>query len=616
MNYVEELKKRFEGIIKNSEDMLQLAASVELVLYNQKENSDSILLKSLDSEFNLKEIFLSELETTRRSEKLIIDLIQKNLPFILSGFDNSMFREFLRMSNYILNTNESIFDYMMTNVNNEHRKSLYFTSPSLNQLILRILDIQSEDSVLNPTVGYGDIMMDILKRNKEQTIVVQETNQLVYELMQIRFYLNSVTNTEVFNGDILNECMYVENNEIRTFDKVISQPPFGISLSRGFENQDKYNRFPFGNIPRSNADWAYISNGIVSLNDQGKGVFIAPLGVCFRGGSEKKIREKILSLDLIESVIQLPAGVFYPETSIPIVVLIINKKKETNNQGKIQLINMSASELKKVDMRNQLMNETIDEIMTLLTTKNEEKTKSTILNVKDLSEANILPDKYLYKSEIYIEDLGKFSFNLDVFSNVETVKIKDIAKISRGLTTTVKDEHEAGDIKIIKISDIHDGKLNYDKLSSIYREKVTSEKYFVQKNDLIISNRGNTFKTTVIEKEVKDVIFSQNFVNIRLTNDGFSPRWIELFLDSPVGKGYLDVNAEGSAVRILSTNAISEMEIPKLPLEKQLQIIQHYQMKKEEIQSQITKLEKELVTLKLDTYESMGLKNTFEKLDS
>lgn len=74
--------------------MLQLAASVELVLYNQKENSDSILLKSLDSEFNLKEIFLSELETTRRSEKLIIDLIQKNLPFILSGFDNSMFREF------------------------------------------------------------------------------------------------------------------------------------------------------------------------------------------------------------------------------------------------------------------------------------------------------------------------------------------------------------------------------------------------------------------------------------------------------------------------------------------------------------------------------------------
>lgn len=34
---------------------------------------------------------------------------------------------------------------------------------------------------------------------------------------------------------------------------------------------------------------------------------------------------------------------------------------------------MSASELKKVDMRNQLMNETIDEIMTLLTTKNEEK---------------------------------------------------------------------------------------------------------------------------------------------------------------------------------------------------------------------------------------------------
>ncbi|MBO0472852.1 N-6 DNA methylase [Enterococcus ureasiticus] len=616
MSYAEIFKNKFDGTMRTSQDILQLTAAAEFIYRYTIENfREDSLDKFGEKSVSLNEVFLTELNEAISGTKIDIDLISKNIPFIIAEFEEHTFREYLKTVKNILDGNQSAYELVMENISMGMEGLEYLTSISLNNLILKILDVQQEDSVLNATAGYGDILKDILDSNNEQKIVAQETNQLVYELLKLRFYFNKGSNSKVYNGNILNKCMYIKNDRMQTFDKVISQPPFGLNLTNSFEKEDRYNRFPFGRIPLSKADWAFISNGIMSLNDTGKGVFIAPLGICFRGGSEKRIRENILELDIIESVIQLPAGIFYPGTTIPIVVLVINKQKNADGKGKIQLVNMSDTQLEKIDMKNHITEETIYEIMSLLKNRKEVQTKSVILSIEQIKDANILPDKYLYKSEIYIEDLGKFSFDLDSYRKIERVKLEEIATINRGLTTTAKDETEDSEIKIIKISDLNDEKIDYSNLSNIYEGKVTSKKYFVKENDVIVSNRGNTFKTAIIEENVQDVILSQNFVKIRLTTNEFLPSWIKLFLDSPIGKGYLDLNAEGSAVRILSTNAIKEMEIPKIPKEQQLKIINHYQKKQQEIQRKIIDLEKELVQLKLETYDSMGLQNSYKKIE-
>lgn len=617
MNYAEIFKNKFDGTMRTSQDILQLTAVAEFIYRYTIENfrEDSVY-KFVDKSVSLNEMFLTELNEAISGTKIDIDLISKNIPFIIADFEEDTFRKYLKTIKNILDSNQSAYELVVGNISMETESLDYLTSSSLNNLILKILDIQPYDSILNPTAGYGDILIDVLNNNNsEQIIVAQEASQLIYELLKLRFYFNKGSNSKVYNGNILNKCMYIKNNRIQTFDKVISQPPFGLNLTNGFGKEDKYNRFPFGRIPLSKADWAFISNGIMSLNDTGKGVFIAPLGICFRGGSEKKIRENILELDIIESVIQLPAGIFYPGTTIPIVILVINKQKSADSKGKIQLVNMSDTQLEKMDMKNHIKDETIDEIMALLKNREGVHTKSVVLNNEEIRDANILPDKYLYKSEIYIEDMGQFSFDLDAYSKIERVKLEDIATINRGLTTTAKDETDESNIKIIKISDLNDEKIDYANLSTIYEGKVTSKKYFVKENDVIVSNRGNTFKTAIIDENVQNVILSQNFVNIRITNNDFLPSWIKLFLDSPVGKGYLDLNAEGSAVRILSTNAIKEMEIPKIPKSQQLEIINHYQMKQQEIKRKIMDLEKELVQLKLETYDSMGLQNSYKKIE-
>ena len=53
---------------------------------------------------------------------------------------------------------------------------------------------------------------------------------------------------------------------------------------------------------------------------------ILPHGVLFRGGAEAKIRRKLLGDGHIDTVIGLPANLFY-STGIPVCILVLKKCK-------------------------------------------------------------------------------------------------------------------------------------------------------------------------------------------------------------------------------------------------------------------------------------------------
>ena len=57
---------------------------------------------------------------------------------------------------------------------------------------------------------------------------------------------------------------------------------------------------------------------------------ILPHGVLFRGGAEAKIRRKLLDDGHIDTVIGLPANLFY-STGIPVCILILKKCKKPDD---------------------------------------------------------------------------------------------------------------------------------------------------------------------------------------------------------------------------------------------------------------------------------------------
>ena len=57
---------------------------------------------------------------------------------------------------------------------------------------------------------------------------------------------------------------------------------------------------------------------------------ILPHGVLFRGGAEAKIRRKLLDDGHIDTVIGLPANLFY-STGIPVCIIVLKKCKKPDD---------------------------------------------------------------------------------------------------------------------------------------------------------------------------------------------------------------------------------------------------------------------------------------------
>jgi hypothetical protein len=108
------------------------------------------------------------------------------------------------------------------------------------------------------------------------------------------------------------------------------------------------------------ADFAFLLHGFHYLKDEGVMAIILPHGVLFRGGKEAAIRRKLLDDGHIDTVIGLPANLFY-STGIPVCILVLKKCKKPDD---VLFINASGPEhFDKGKRQNQLSKDHIDKIV-------------------------------------------------------------------------------------------------------------------------------------------------------------------------------------------------------------------------------------------------------------
>ena len=113
-----------------------------------------------------------------------------------------------------------------------------------------------------------------------------------------------------------------------------------------------------GLAPKSAADFAFLLHGFHYLKDEGVMAIILPHGVLFRGGAEERIRTKLLKDKRIDTVIGLPANLFY-STGIPVCILVLKKCKKPDD---VLFIN-AAEHFVKGKRQNQLSEENITKII-------------------------------------------------------------------------------------------------------------------------------------------------------------------------------------------------------------------------------------------------------------
>jgi type I restriction enzyme M protein len=144
----------------------------------------------------------------------------------------------------------------------------------------------------------------------------------------------------------------VEDDRLMKFNVVVANPPFSLDKwGADFAGHDPHKRFWRGTPPKSKGDYAFITHMIeIALADDGRIGVILPHGVLFRGGSEGLIRQGLIEENLLESVIGLPANLFF-RTGIPAAILIFHKGKKTTDVLVIDASREFADEKKQTRLR-------------------------------------------------------------------------------------------------------------------------------------------------------------------------------------------------------------------------------------------------------------------------
>jgi type I restriction enzyme M protein len=107
---------------------------------------------------------------------------------------------------------------------------------------------------------------------------------------------------------------------------------------------------------------------------------ILPHGVLFRGGAEERIRRKLLEDGHIDTVIGLPANLFY-STGIPVCILVLKKCKKPDD---VLFIN-AAEHFVKGKRQNQLTDEQIGRIIETYKNRNPQDRYARRVSMKEIS---------------------------------------------------------------------------------------------------------------------------------------------------------------------------------------------------------------------------------------
>jgi type I restriction enzyme M protein len=289
----------------------------------------------------------------------------------------------------------------------------FYTPQQISSILSGIVTLDSQEpatgqkkhleSVFDFACGSGSLLLNVRHRlgpNGIGKIYGQEKNITTYNLARMNMLLHGVKDSEfeIFHGDTLTNDwdMLREANPAKMpkFDAVVANPPFSyrwepteaLGEDMRFKNYDL--------APKSAADFAFLLHGFHYLKPEGVMAIILPHGVLFRGGAEERIRTKLLKDDNIDTVIGLPANLFF-STGIPVCVLVLKKCKKPDD---VLFINAS-EHFEKGKRQNKLLPEHIDKIIATYQFRREEER---------------------YARRVPMEEIEKNGYNLNISRYIST----------------------------------------------------------------------------------------------------------------------------------------------------------------------------------------------------
>ena len=422
----------FQNVVKNAdqdenlnERLNSIFRSIEASAVGTPSEDD---LRGLFSDFVVDSQALGSTVIKRNQllAKVLKTVAQMNLGNRYNDTDNDTFGD--------------TYEFLMQMYASEAGKSggEFFTPQQVSELLARLASWHNPNiqKVYDPACGSGSLLLKFAKtvgrENPNLKYFGQEVNPTTYNLCRINMFLHNV-NYDNFDIRLEDTLLKPQHMQDAPFDAIVSNPPYSLKWEGKDNtiliNDERYS--PAGVLaPKSAADLAFTMHMLWHLSEQGTAAIVEFPGVLYRGGDEKKIRQYLISHNFVDTVIQLPANLFF---GVGIATCIIVLKKSAKRDSSVLFIDASKL-FQKNGNKNILLPEHQDKIMELFAARKDEQYLAKLVKNDDILEndCNLSVSSYVEQEDtrevINIEEVNAKLNSLIAEGNELNQKIESIIK--------------------------------------------------------------------------------------------------------------------------------------------------------------------------------------------
>jgi len=563
--------------ILKSENSVYSSQNYYIILYFISAFKDNIISTDfIDDNQYIKERLIEKLRNTNNEYYEITFYFKSYIEQLSDNGIRNIILTISEIDKKVLTEHFSeIFDSVLFQISKLQGRSsdLLIQSKELINLMISLADLQENSIVYNPFSGLASFGIQL---NKNSLYIGQEINSITWAVGYLRLMANSKNiNTRYTCEDSISH--FSLNNE--KYDLIISTPPIGMRLGkRNIEFESNINSI----------DQFLIEKGIKTLKQNGKLITLLSTSFLYRGTQEKNLREYLVEMDLIDTIIALPNGLM-DYTSIPLIVLVLNKAKEL--PGKVKMIDAKSFVTEKSNREKKL----------------DDKSLINFINSK-INDDSII--KVVDNAQIYYND-----FNLSVAryfkKEIQGVMLGDIIETIRGQR---RDLPEKG--KLIRISDLKNDNLDF-RLKLAFIDKVDLNKPDIQcisESCLLVTNRMKTLKPTYFDYEDESIYVNSNVLPLKIKDSRVDIAYLINELQAEYVQEQIDSLITGAVIPFIRREDLMNIIIKLPSQEEQLAKVEGVKQAFVKAKEEELKLQKEILGVKEDSFnEYASMKHTFRQ---
>ena len=443
---------------------------------------------------------------------------------------------------------------------------------SLNTLLAELLDCNNLErfSFLQGNANPGRILLDMASKTSLLNYTAYAIDPDLMVVLQLRILLLQIIQQDMELCGIIQPKELFEN---QLFDRILTMPLWRPSSNtmEDFPERTSLSKLEVPESKIADGEWHEILFNLSLLDRNGKMVTLITNSTLANNLSVKT-RQALIEKGYIESIIELPDRLL-ENTGIELYAVVLSY----GNKG-IKFLDASQF------YTEQRRKKDIDVTAVLENLDNPEVCRFESIESIAREGYNLLPKRYTLKTNI-----------------IDGVPLGEICNISRGLVISSKElddfvtDKDTG-VRYLYTKDADGDAVDYSQSPFIDVEKL-KRKFTLLDNDTWLLGRTSPFRSNMLYVEGNDkLIANGNQFAITILpkyKKQYLLPYLALYFNSKAGREQIERFAVGQLIKSLSLKDLKTLQIPKVSIERQREVVNRIQM----IETQIKTIKEELKIL-------------------